>query len=818
MLNINLNNLTINDLSILDENKSEPTLTKGSKLPLLYDHQKLLVKVIDSIEKVHLVKLDSKVTEYYSDITINDVFKRTNIINLNEKIGTGKTIIILALISQNKVPMQYPENILYNMPLKKVNNYNSISKYITPHFYPGLIKDIRTSNFIYRQSDYCMKLELLNSNSFMNDVEMRYKKKYNCNLIFVNSSCVYKWADEIKSKSKLRYFILDTHTAYNRFLLYLTSDDIDLYYDIILIKYSKTNISPENKHITTLIYEKTRFITWSRVIFDDIDILPIKINHKMPNGLFYIFISSTNIMPSYTRLNADYTFISALLYPQYECGDNEVEELHVKFINNMICNSYLTLKCDELLIKQSINIPPLICYNYHIKLYNDKLLNIINELPDDDAKLILDMINSDSTNSAAKYLNITSNNVADLFMKLIGDEYNNYKKITYYHNKIIHLKQGISNEISSEISRGLISENLLSLLTELNLSSQVDRDMNSQYIKSDECKNLIFNLEIEYNDKKCKLERMITVIQNKASELLCPICMDNITGTSMILRCCGFIMCSNCGLRACNMEKVNKDINGKCPQCRYKFSLSTNVIYFNNKLETILTEPLLIESPLIPSIGESNNNDNNFMIDNDNSSDNIVNNNTSSYSKTDVLVYILDELFDKSDSRSGETSHILRQMRHELLESDIKSRFKNILYGLNRVVTDETPTAFSGSSVNDYSYNRKIIIFSRYKESIDNIKRSLLKNGYNYLSLCGTALNIYNTLLEFKKSNVMNILIINASNICAGLDIQFATDIILYHKMTDIESQVIGRIQRMGRTCSATIHLLSYENENSINL
>ena len=41
-----------------------------------------------------------------------------------------------------------------------------------------------------------------------------------------------------------------------------------------------------------------------------------------------------------------------------------------------------------------------------------------------------------------------------------------------------------------------------------------------------------------------------------------------------------------------------------------------------------------------------------------------------------------------------------------------------------------------------------------------------------------------------------------------------SSDIIIYHKMTsDLEKQVIGRGQRLGRTEPLTIHKLCYENE-----
>ena len=54
----------------------------------------------------------------------------------------------------------------------------------------------------------------------------------------------------------------------------------------------------------------------------------------------------------------------------------------------------------------------------------------------------------------------------------------------------------------------------------------------------------------------------------------------------------------------------------------------------------------------------------------------------------------------------------------------------------------------------------------------------------------------------------------NSLNFGSGLNLENTTDIIIYHKMDkDLESQVIGRAQRPGRTTSINIYKLNYENE-----
>ena len=48
---------------------------------------------------------------------------------------------------------------------------------------------------------------------------------------------------------------------------------------------------------------------------------------------------------------------------------------------------------------------------------------------------------------------------------------------------------------------------------------------------------------------------------------------------------------------------------------------------------------------------------------------------------------------------------------------------------------------------------------------------------------------------------------------CSGLNLQTATDLIFAHKIIDpnIETQVIGRGQRLGRTTTLKVHFMFYQ-------
>ena len=114
----------------------------------------------------------------------------------------------------------------------------------------------------------------------------------------------------------------------------------------------------------------------------------------------------------------------------------------------------------------------------------------------------------------------------------------------------------------------------------------------------------------------------------------------------------------------------------------------------------------------------------------------------------------------------------------------------------------------------DKPYN-KVLIFANYNETICNIKECLNEKKIDYWHLGGTHNEITNTVNMFTECEKTCVLIINSTKHCAGLNLQTATDLIFAHKIIDsnIETQVIGRGQRLGRTSGLKVHFIMYKNE-----
>lgn len=102
----------------------------------------------------------------------------------------------------------------------------------------------------------------------------------------------------------------------------------------------------------------------------------------------------------------------------------------------------------------------------------------------------------------------------------------------------------------------------------------------------------------------------------------------------------------------------------------------------------------------------------------------------------------------------------------------------------------------------------KFIVFSNYSETFTHIYNVLQTNHISYKELKGQTSSRKNTIEQFKKG-VIKVLFLNSKNNGAGINLQEATDIILYHELTDeLKTQVIGRANRIGRTESLFVHHL----------
>lgn len=103
--------------------------------------------------------------------------------------------------------------------------------------------------------------------------------------------------------------------------------------------------------------------------------------------------------------------------------------------------------------------------------------------------------------------------------------------------------------------------------------------------------------------------------------------------------------------------------------------------------------------------------------------------------------------------------------------------------------------------------SRKFIIYSSYDFTFELICRSMLElNDITYTTVRGTWKSRSNAIESFKYGDTQ-VIFLNSSYNAAGINLQEATDIILYHEMeVSTQNQIIGRANRIGRTVPLNVH------------
>jgi SNF2 family DNA or RNA helicase len=105
------------------------------------------------------------------------------------------------------------------------------------------------------------------------------------------------------------------------------------------------------------------------------------------------------------------------------------------------------------------------------------------------------------------------------------------------------------------------------------------------------------------------------------------------------------------------------------------------------------------------------------------------------------------------------------------------------------------------------------LLFSDFDASLEYLKDEFDKIKIEYSKIGGKISDIYKTIKDCNSGKI-RVLLLNSKYYGSGLNLEFATDIIIYHRMEpDFENQIIGRAQRIGRTTPLNVYYLCHKNE-----
>lgn len=112
--------------------------------------------------------------------------------------------------------------------------------------------------------------------------------------------------------------------------------------------------------------------------------------------------------------------------------------------------------------------------------------------------------------------------------------------------------------------------------------------------------------------------------------------------------------------------------------------------------------------------------------------------------------------------------------------------------------------------------DQRFLVFSAHEASFRGLREVLATRGIGCEMLMGTAARMERLRRQFREGKV-RVLCMNARHVGAGINLEAATHVVLYHRMnTELERQVIGRAVRFERAERLTVVRLEHEGETAL--
>ena len=113
--------------------------------------------------------------------------------------------------------------------------------------------------------------------------------------------------------------------------------------------------------------------------------------------------------------------------------------------------------------------------------------------------------------------------------------------------------------------------------------------------------------------------------------------------------------------------------------------------------------------------------------------------------------------------------------------------------------------------------DQRFLVFSAHEASFKGLRELLSARGVRCEVLQGSSARVQRLRSQFQEGTV-RVLCMNARHVGAGINLEAATHVVLYHRMNvELEKQVVGRAIRFERAAALRVVHLIHEEETSYN-
>ena len=744
---------TLKDISLLTREHVILDRQPAFKTFELYPHQQTLVRAMADLEDRRSLNVT---TESGKVVQIS-----TSAIMLSEPFGCGKTLIILALISHRPIPRATPLYCNYlNIPNTQVRNAPPMPLFLT-------------------------------------EVKVTFKGQslIRPNLIVIGTAVVTYWQEQIETQTNLSVFAITDAHSLRVFKSLYESGDINTY-DIVLLKNGNVTgnfrldtdgdkPTPSLRSMLYMVSMITREKIWPRVVYDDMDTIHIPQGSPMINALFTIFVSATTKESAQSPPPAvTYSDLTVMLRDTY-CPVTQIMR------DSALFTAFNVRNCAKF-TEESTRITILLARKYVYANPGDRFIGLLGAMKEDDAVGIMEMLNGDAISKAADALGIVTTSVADIFTRMLGKKYERFMHDGAVLQQIASTSERAHSLAPHTDGRQHSRTDLEHIRVTLTKAKSPKLTYSSQAL-TDLCEELAAEWKQIRHQDGLAIER----VKDNIKEGDCQVCAlplrkDDIEsddeGAStahmkqrafnvFIMRCCGIVVCDDCGIR-CNNIRMQYDyatksqaLIGSCANCKFRVDPRTDLIFVDQNVD--------IEGLLRPCVTVA-----------------LPEENSAADSEPALVV---------PEVRNPKIKAILAIVRGEQAENMevFEPNIPQLMHGsIDAPMPADTP--------------RKVMIFANYDDTLALVENALVEHGISFVRLCGGVEKRAETVKMFREK--CQVMLVNSQQTSSGLHLAFATDLIYYHRIVDvnIEAQVAGRLQRIGRKYNGTIHYLAYNNENEV--
>lgn len=553
-------------ITLVDHNQKQVYVNIADKFMFNQSAFADIIKTELPLHQIYDVNAMIQLEEHPYIIKNNQIIKTTAGV-LSEPFGSGKTLIVLALIALDKKLQQSKTIETDNIDQSYNATYSLLSNPLTP-----LVCDTSTISNVVDNITY----KLMKERFTPFEVNITYKNIINPTMILCNVSVITAWEDAIQRFTNLKYLKIDSVHGLIK-LNSIINKGLVNEYDIILVK-NKTIVGKFNfpgfndvrnnskkRYIINMIaiLMKNHNMCWKRVIYDDYDTIQPPDNSCFVVSKFTWIVSGTNKNQDDQPLitNIYNSNIKQLLdYSDYMFNRlNHSNELWSIF--NVSCQKLFTSEC----IKTGI--PSFLVYEFDNP--NDKCIDLIGAIQSNN---IVEMLNGDAIETAASEIGIKSTSVVDMFEKLLDDKFEIY-------NKALKLETHLDS---------IDCHDLPIYNGETQYTFTLDDFMKCKTPKY-QCNNLEYNLSLakqKCNSMKEKASVAINRVKDNLKDEDCIICYDELKGNDiMIMKCCNAILCSTCSIQGSHFREQGYDIIGNCAKCRQIINLTNDIVFINKQFD-----------------------------------------------------------------------------------------------------------------------------------------------------------------------------------------------------------------------------------------